>query len=317
MESIQSIDARKIAPREKHPTIFQVFDDLPAGEHFILVNDHEPRPLNHQFQNERPGEFTWEYLEQGPEIWRVAIGKLESVAEPTVGEIIAQDFRKAEVFKRHGIDFCCGGKKSLSQASSEAGIDPQVLKAELNDATTEAGIGSLDRFQTWSIPLLIQYILENHHNWLKTKLPEMVPLVQKVSKVHGANHPETVKIASVFQAIVDDLVPHMQKEEIMLFPYIEKIVAAERSGEEPPRPVFGSVENPLRGMEADHEVVGELMDSIRALSQDYTIPEDACASFRLVYGFLSEMEDDLHQHIHLENNILHPKVRELAQKLGV
>lgn len=317
MESIQSIDARKIAPLEKHPTIFQLYDDLPPGEHFILVNDHEPRPLHHQFKNERPGQFTWEYLEQGPEIWRVAIGKQVSVAEPTIGEIIAQDFRKAEVFKRHGIDFCCGGKKSLSQASSEVGIDPQVLRAELNSATREPGGGTLDRFQTWSIPLLIHYILENHHNWLKTKLPEMMPLVQKVSQVHGANHPETVEIASVFQAIVDDLVPHLQKEEIMLFPYINKMMAAERAGEEPPRPVFGSVEHPLRGMEADHEVVGQLMDSIRELSGNYTVPEDACASFRLVYGFLNELEDDLHQHIHLENNILHPKVRDLAQKLGV
>ncbi|MCF7797433.1 MAG: iron-sulfur cluster repair di-iron protein [Lentisphaeria bacterium] len=317
MESIQSIDARQIAPREKHPTIFQMFDNLAAGEHFILVNDHEPRPLYHQFKNEHPGQFTWEYLEQGPEIWRVAIGKPESVVDPTVGEIIAADFRKAAVFKRHGIDFCCGGNKSLSQAGKEAGIDPEVLRSELNSAQWEPGGGTLDRFQTWSISLLIHYIIENHHNWLKTKLPEMTPLVQKISKVHGANHPETVKIAAIFQSVVDDLVPHLQKEEIVLFPYIEKMVAAEKSGEEPPRPVFGSVENPIRGMEADHQVVGELMDSIRELSGNYTVPEDACASYRMVYGFLSELADDLHQHIHLENNILHPKVRALAQKLGV
>lgn len=317
MKSILSIDARTIAPPEKHLTIFQMFDGLTAGEHFILVNDHAPQPLFYQFQNERPGQFTWEYLEEGPEIWRVAIGKAAGLAEPTVGEIIAADYRKASVFKRHGIDFCCGGQKPLSQASREAGIEPEMLKRELSLDVTDSGGGTLDRFQSWSIPLLIQYILENHHNWLKRKLPEMGPLVQKVARVHGENHPEVVKIAAIFQAVVDDLVPHLQKEEIVLFPYIEKMVAAEKAGEEPPRPVFGSVENPLRGMEADHEVVGELMDSIRELSGNFSVPEDGCASYRLVYDFLAELEEDLHQHIHLENNILHPRVREIAGKLGV
>lgn len=317
METIQSVDARNLAPQVRHSTIFQIFDDLAAGQQFILTNDHEPRPLFYQFQNERPGQFTWEYLEQGPETWRIAIGKSEDNAEPTVGEIMADDFRKAEVFKRHGIDFCCGGNRSLSQACKEASVDPQILMAELRTATPQIGSGALDRFQTWSIPLLIQYILENHHNWLKTKMPEMLPVVQKVAWVHGDNHPETVKIAGIFQEIVDELIPHMQKEEIMLFPYIEKMAAADQTGNEPPRPVFGPVENPLRAMEADHRVVGELMDSIRELSQDYTLPDDACASFQLVYGFLSEFEADLHQHLHLENNVLHPQVRMLAEKQGV
>ena len=191
------------------------------------------------------------------------------------------------------------------------------MLAELNNLPAPTGSETLNRYDSWSIDLLIQYILENHHNWLKTKIPEILPVVQKVAEVHGENHPETIRIAALFQQVVDDLTPHMQKEELVLFPYLQQLTAARVSGNEPPRPFFGSVENPIAGMEADHEAVGKLVDTIRELSRDYTIPENTCASFKLLYGFLTEFEADLHQHIHLENNLLFPKARALARELGV
>ena len=197
------------------------------------------------------------------------------------------------------------------------GMDIDELLSELNDVQNSKGGGSLDRFGDWSVELLIHYILENHHNWLKTKIPEMLPIVQKVAGVHGDTHPETMEISKLFQEMVNDLIPHMQKEEIVLFPYLEKLTIAMHSGTEPPHPFFGSLENPLSGMEADHETVGSIMASINKLSKNYTVPEDGCASFQLVYGFLAEFEADLHQHIHLENNILFPKARALARELGV
>ena len=317
MNQTMELDAREIKPPEKHQTIFNKYDDLQAGEQFVLVNDHDPKPLFNQFHKQRTGRFTWEYLEQGPEVWRVAIGKPGNLSEPTVAEIVAHDFRTASIFKRHGIDFCCGGNQTLSQASESAGIETRELLAELNTTQPQAGTVSLDRFGDWSIELLISYILENHHNWLKARIPEMQPVMKKVAKVHGEHHPELIQIADIFQSVVDDLIPHLQKEEIILFPYVQKLVVAKTSGEAAPRPFFGSVANPISGMEADHETVGELMASLRKLSADYRIPEDACGSYRMVYQFLEELEADLHQHIHLENNILFPRVRDLASELNV
>jgi len=317
MTEQNTLDARAIEPAKKHPTIFQTYAALEYGSSFILLNDHDPKPLFYQFQNDYPGQFTWEYLEQGPEKWRVAIGKIMAFAQVTVGEIIADDFRKAEVFKRHGIDFCCGGSTTIAEASQMAGMDIDELLSELNEVKNSIGSSSLNRFGDWPMDFLIRYILENHHNWLKTKIPDMLPVVQKVAGVHGVSHPETIEISNLFQEMVNDLIPHMQKEEIVLFPYLENLIAAKNSGNAPPAPFFGSIENPLSGMEADHEAVGSIMASINKLSHNYTVPEDACSSFQLVYSFLAEFEADLHQHIHLENNILFPKARALAKDLGV
>lgn len=312
-----TLDVRTIPPATRHATIFQTYDELENGASFTLLNDHDPKPLLYQFQAEHTGQFTWEYLEEGPDQWRVSIGKLHAFAQLTIGEILADDYRKAEVFQRHSIDYCCGGNRTIAEASHLAGVDIKVLQLELNEIQSTVTAQTLDRYGDWSLDLLIHYILENHHNWLKVKIPEMLPVVQKVAQVHGESHPETVEIESLFQELVNDLIPHMQKEEIVLFPYLENLIAAQKSGQVLPAPFFGSLENPISGMEADHESVGSLMESINKLSVKYTVPKDACSSFRLVYSFLAEFEADLHQHIHLENNIIFPKARAMANELGV
>lgn len=301
------IDVTKIEPRLKHPTIFERFDALGEGESMIIHNDHDPKPLYYQMIAERGQIFDWEYLLEGPETWEVRITRLRSGEQSaTVGELVAADYRKAEVFRKFGLDFCCGGKKSVEQACREKGLDVYAVKKELADLDRQTGEKGED-FDQWPLDTLADYIVSRHHAYVNESLPILYELTQKVARVHGERHPELIDIAEHFDAVAQELRMHMHKEERVLFPFIQDMAAAEREARPLPPAPFGSVANPIRMMEAEHESVGGDLAAIQTLSDDYTPPSDACTSYRVLFAKLQEFEQDLHRHIHLENNILFPK----------
>ncbi len=224
----------------------------------------------------------------------------------TIGEMVVADYRKAEVFRKFGLDYCCGGKKSLEETCLKKGLDPQVVQLELDAVDSQMSDVQHD-FDNCALDTLTTHIVAKHHQYVLDTLPILYELTAKVARVHGDRHPELVEIAQYFNAVAQELSQHMQKEEGILFPYINKMVAAHRDSAPMPMPVFGSIENPIRMMEAEHESAGGAMEEIRRLSDAFTPPADACTSYQVLFAKLFEFEQDLHQHVHLENNILFPK----------
>lgn len=312
---METLDVTQIEPRLKHPTIFQKFDALSGGEAFVIHNDHDPKPLYYQMVAERGETFDWKYLEEGPEIWKVKISKLKFNNKPlTIGEIVTEDFRKADVFSKYGLDFCCGGAKLLKEACEEKGIDEKEVETALKEVESQAKNRQQD-FNRWDLDFLVDYILNIHHKYVKESVTMLYDVSGKVANVHGENHPEVVKIAALFETIAKELDAHMLKEETLLFPTIKKLAVAKRENTGTGPSSSGSVENTIKTLESEHVTVGGSMDKINRLSHGYTTPEDACSSYRALYNKLDEFEQDLHRHIHLENNILFPKAILLEKNL--
>jgi regulator of cell morphogenesis and NO signaling len=238
-----------------------------------------------------------------------------SIANSTVAEIVANDYRTAEIFKKYGIDFCCGGKKTIAKVCSEKAIDAAMLEAELNSIQAEP-IDAQHNFKEWRLSFLADYIETVHHTYVNNNLALISEFADKVAKVHGHHNTETVEINELWKQVVAELTVHMKKEELVLFPYIRSIEKFSRGETDTmPQPHFGTVKNPVRMMEHEHDVAGELMHRIAALSGNYTTPEYACNTYRVLYAKLNEFEQDLHHHIHLENNILFPRAIELEEQL--
>ena len=172
MENSDILDVTVIEPRFKHPTIFQKFDSILPGGAFIIHNDHDPKPLYYQLLAERGQTFTWEYLEDGPEVWKVKIAKRgeAEAQEETIGEMVTKDFRKAQVFKKLGIDFCCGGKKTLSEVSSKKGISLDQIKAELDSLNTTNSSSQAINFDQWDLDFLTDYIINTHHRYCRESI---------------------------------------------------------------------------------------------------------------------------------------------------
>jgi len=305
-----------LEPRQKHPTIFVRFDELAEGETLTIHNDHDPKPLYYQLLGERGNIFVWEYLEQGPEWWIVNISKrITGENDETLGQIAAKDLRKAQIFKKYGLDFCCGGKKTVKQACAEKGLDATKIEQELQQADKLPSSRPLP-YTDWSLDFLADYIVNTHHSYVVKTLPDLRSYAAKVRQVHGDHHPELIRIQVLVEAINAELTSHLVKEEKVLFPYIKALVAANNNTQPLQAAHFGTVQNPINMMEMEHEAAGEYLAEIRGLSNDYTLPEDACASYSLLYRLLEEFEEDLHLHIHLENNILFPKALETEKKIN-
>jgi len=233
--------------------------------------------------------------------------------ENKIGEVVARNFRAAKIFDDFGLDFCCGGKKTIQQACSEKGINPDMV---LNNLTSSEENGTVSaHYDKWALDFLIDYIVSNHHSYVTNEITTIDHHLQKVVSKHGEKHPELHSIEILFSQLKEDLLVHLQKEEKMLFPYIKKMVMVQNNGLEFPHPPFGTVESPVIVMEHEHDTAGNLMREIRKAADDFTIPEDACTTFRILYSELADFEADLHVHIHLENNILFPKAIELEKVL--
>lgn len=310
------LDVTQLEPRAKHPTIFQYFDSLNEGESFILHNDHDPKPLYYQLLGERGAIFDWDYLEQGPEVYEIRIAKkmLNGSTAETVGSISAKDYRKAEVFKKLGIDFCCGGDKTLKEAGVEAGMTEAQLRAALEEADAAAASAPSIDFDKWDLDFLADYIRQTHHRYIKENAELIAGLAQKIAGHHGVNHPELNELAPGVSHMLNDLLQHIEKEEKVLFPAIKNLVAVKNSGHHAGIRA-GSVSQPIKVMEAEHEHTGGDLKLFRKLTNDYALPSDACNSYRYLFEKLKEFEDDTFRHVHLENNILFPKAIKMEQEL--
>ncbi len=228
-----------------------------------------------------------------------------------VGELVAKDYRTAAVFKKHGIDFCCNGNRTLNDASVKK-VSVNELVTDLENVVKTTGESAID-FQSWPLDLLADYIEKTHHRFVEAKITEIKPYLSKIVKVHGQTHPELLKVQDLFLASAGELTAHMRKEELILFPFIRKMVQAKLQNESVLTPLFGTVQNPIEAMMREHTNEGERFAEISELTNMYAPPADACGTYKVTFALLKEFEDDLHKHIHLENNILFTKAIEMEK----
>lgn len=234
----------------------------------------------------------------------------------TVRELALQIPNATRIFEKMKIDYCCGGDKSLQEACDSAGVKVAELELLFEQAAESAAPpNGLPDFQSLTLTDLIGHILAKHHVYTKEEMVRLQSLIEKVIGAHGENHPELRNIGDVFQEMCADLTPHMAKEENVLFPYLEELEASFLQNRPAPFAPFGTVKNPVRMMMMEHDTVGDLLRELRALSSDYAVPADGCISYQTLYQALEAFEKDLHQHIHLENNILFPRAVEMEEKV--
>lgn len=239
---------------------------------------------------------------------------MEIGSETRVADLATQHPATIRVFQRHGIDFCCGGKRPLGEVCAEQRLSLADLKQDLEHALQVVHQPN-PAWQQASLKELIGHIVERYHRPLDEELPRLDQMMQKVLRVHGERHPELAQVAAAFGEIVDDLGPHMLKEERVLFPYVARLEAIASSGEGLLASPFGSIQSPIGAMEAEHESVGGALGRLRGLSAGFEAPADACNTFRGLYHGFAGLERDLHEHIHIENNILFPGATRLEAEL--
>lgn len=225
--------------------------------------------------------------------------------DKTVAEIVTENIKTAHIFKKYGIDFCCGGAITVEKACSQKDVDYILLEKELT--AVDQVVDNEHDYDNWKLDHLIDHIVTVHHGYVQEIIPIILQYSDKVAKVHGHHHTEVIEINKLFHEVATELGGHMKKEELMLFPFIKLLAKAENEGTVSPPPPFGTVNNPIRMMEHEHETVGEIFKTIARLTNNYNPPEEACNTFKALYASLDEFEKDLHLHIHLENNILFPK----------
>lgn len=240
---------------------------------------------------------------------------METLERTTIGEYVAKDFRTAAVFSKYGIDFCCKGNRTIDEACEKKDVDTNTIMDEINSVLATKNDNSID-FKSWPLDLLADYIEKTHHRYVEEKTNVILPFLAKLCKVHGASHPELFEINQLFIGCAGELAQHMKKEELILFPFIKKMVKASLTDELIEQPHFGTVENPIAMMMHEHDAEGERFRKIALLTNDYTPPADACNTYRVTFAMLAEFEEDLHKHIHLENNILFPAAAVLEKKFS-
>ncbi len=232
---------------------------------------------------------------------------MNTTGTKTIREIALETPETTRVFEEFKIDYCCGGKKSIEEACAEAGIDPSVVAARIESAISDhSDRDNAGDVEKQSASKLIDYILAKHHIYTVEEIERLTPLMEKVCSKHGQQHPDLFELQTVFLALADSLIPHMKKEEMVLFPYIQSLESISSGPGVTDPPHFGTVENPIRMMMVDHEADGMRLRQMRETSNDYTLPDGACPSFTALYAGLEDLEKDLHRHIHLENNVLFP-----------
>ncbi len=230
----------------------------------------------------------------------------------SLAEIVNADHNAASVFEKNNLDFCCKGKRSLQQACEEKSLPVGQVIAELQAASSSCQ--TRFDFDSMPLPKLADYIVFTHHEYVKKEMPQIAAYLQKIATKHGDRHPEMFKVYEAFSTVKEEMEEHMQKEELILFPRIKAI--GSQSTEKPETDCNSCyLELPINMMEDEHENAGRLMEQIRQLTNNYTPPADACTTYRLSFEALQTFERDLHQHVHLENNILFPKAMEAFHKL--
>jgi regulator of cell morphogenesis and NO signaling len=224
-----------------------------------------------------------------------------------IGDIVTDNFKAAEIFKKYGIDFCCGGNSPLKQACAEKNIDIEVLSQELLELAGQPP-DAAHNFKEWNLGFLCDYIVNTHHQTVTKLLPQVLAYTRKIADVHGSHHPELLQVATLFSQINDELVPHLKNEEDILFPAIKDVL---NTGSSPSKE---TIKSEIARMSKEHEFAGDAMDKINKLSSGYLLPADACNSYMIAFKLLEQFEDDLHIHVHLENNIVYPNALRLCSE---
>ena len=228
--------------------------------------------------------------------------------EKTVRELALENPAATRVFEKLGIDYCCGGNKSLEEACRAANLDTKQVLHSLDMAEQSARAAQEEHnWQTEALADLIAHIKSTHHKYTREEITRLGPLFDKVCSVHGKNHTELLQIRETFRGLSQELTTHLMKEEMVLFPYIVRMEESVIQKEPVLPPPFGSVQNPVSMMEHEHDSAGNALRAMREASGGYSAPADACVSYQTLYQALSAFETDLHQHIHLENNLLFPR----------
>lgn len=240
--------------------------------------------------------------------WKSAPNDINAISRDiSVGELVTRYPASACVLEENAIDYCCGGKVSLEDACLKKGLNVESILEKLASAVEQKKQSSELDCLTINLKFLINHIIETYHDPLRLELSRILPLAEKVARVHGKKHPEMVTVLETFARFKEELEVHMQKEELILFP---SIAAAEiRKGIQ--KFACGGIEGPIQVMMEEHESAGEMLCTLRSLTNSYTPPEDACTSFKLLLASLAQLESEMHQHVHKENNILFPKAAEL------
>tara|TARA_R110002124_G_scaffold89692_1_gene229310 strand:+ start:38439 stop:39134 length:696 start_codon:yes stop_codon:yes gene_type:complete len=231
---------------------------------------------------------------------------MKDLSQQTVGQIVADDYRAAQIFRAKGLDFCCGGKKTLASVCKAKNIEMDEVLQDLS--TLSQPSADQHNYNDWGLDFLADYIIQNHHSFVRKMLPELNFYAEKVARVHGESHPELLDILEKVKLLSYELVDHLEKEETDLFPQIKGLVQQQKAGV--------VKQTLLEILESEHEKAGELMAEIESLTNNFTPPESACASYRVLFQNLEGFQKDLHKHVHLENNILFPKALELEQRLN-
>ena len=238
--------------------------------------------------------------------------RLSDWATRPVSEIVSENFTAARVFKGFGIDFCCHGNVELGVACNNLQLPLEEVVSALTENAAKGEVGI--PFHSWPLDLLIDYILKIHHRGIRSQGPELLSLLDKVTSVHGGAHPELKELQHLVALSLEDLESHLQKEENVLFPFFLDLFAASENHHHISPMHCGTVQNPIRVMHQEHENEGERYFHIKELTNNFTPPADACATYTLMLGELERFVDNLFEHIHLENNILFPRFVELEEQ---
>lgn len=240
------------------------------------------------------------------------MNQIESLQKKRVGDIVAESYHAAGVFREFGIDFCCGGGQPLADVCEKKGIQIQSVTEKLEKLFSSTQ-NSEHNYNEWAPSFLIDYIINTHHTFVLKKVDEISAYASKVARVHGERHPENVEIFNKFVKLSNELIEHLEAEENIVFPLIKRIDQNIENGNNPAEEDLKSLQNELGKMVDDHEGAGNVMAEIRELSNEFTPPQDACATYRILYQNLAGFEEDLHKHVHLENNILFRKAEKLLE----
>ncbi|AWV98810.1 iron-sulfur cluster repair di-iron protein [Arcticibacterium luteifluviistationis] len=234
--------------------------------------------------------------------------------QQNIGKLVAENYKAASIFKAYKIDYCCNGNRTIADVCKSQNLNAEQLIDKLENVLNSTATQSID-YKSWPADLLADYIEKKHHRYVEEKILEIKPLLEKLCSVHGENHPELHEIKELFMTSAGELTAHMKKEEFILFPFVRKMVQNKSGSGSVTSPQFGTVENPIDMMKHEHEAEGERFEKIAALSNNYTPPADACSTYTVTYALLKEFQEDLHLHIHLENNILFPQAIKMEKEL--
>lgn len=230
-----------------------------------------------------------------------------SIGNLTIGQLVAEKPQRGRVFEQLGIDYCCGGRKLLQEVCDQKGLDSRHVRTLIDACDAAPSAGDQPDWNTAPLSQLINNIETTHHQFMRTELERTGALVKKVANVHGRHHPELVELERIFELFTQELVPHMHKEEAVLFPWIRSISDGETTGAAHPE----TLDQPIRVLMEEHDAAGDILHRMRELTGGFVPPVDACGTYRVMLSALSDMERDMHQHVHKENNILFPRAKAL------